>query len=217
MGIMLWWPDDVCLCSWRHMGLWWNLPWCCWQTTTISTCQANCWTYIDLFSSATILQTCQPILTTLNANKNDQHVLLFARKLDYHLHTKFFTGNWSNNPLQNPINQLKVDRSLPFFLEKIITRHLNSRITNQALKSGCFCFCKKIQKKKVCNLFSQRCPCTKAWWGCICWAANATEVQPLSLFKHNIKSTIRWYLFSVWKTRSLGKWMPWRTRTRVAG
>ena len=118
--------------------------------------------HIDLFSSAIILQTCQPILTALNANKNHQHVLLFARKLDYHLHTKFFTGNWSNNPLQNPINQLKVDRSLPFFLEKIITRHLNSRITNQALKSGCFCFCKKIQKKKVCNLFSQRCPCTKA-------------------------------------------------------
>ena len=46
--------------------------------------------HINLFSSATILQTCQPILTALNANKNHQHVLLFARKLYYHLYTKFF-------------------------------------------------------------------------------------------------------------------------------
>ena len=67
-----------------------------------------------LFSSATILQTCQPILT----NKNHQHVLLFARKLDYHLHTKFFTGNWSNNSLQKAINQLKVDRKRPFYGKK---------------------------------------------------------------------------------------------------
>ena len=70
---------------------------------------------IDLFSSATILQTCQPILTALNANKNHQHVLLFARKLDYHLHTKFSTGNWSNNSLPKAINQLKVDRKRPFY------------------------------------------------------------------------------------------------------
>ena len=55
--------------------------------------------HIDLFSPATILQTCQPILTVLHANKNHQHVLLFARKLDYHLRTKSFTENCSNNPL----------------------------------------------------------------------------------------------------------------------
>ena len=111
--------------------------------------------HINLFSSATILQTCQPILTALNANKNHQHVLLFARKLYYHLYTKFFfTGNWSNNSLQKAINQLNVDRKLSFFWKKIITKHLNSRVTNQALKSGSFCFCKKIHKKKVCKLFS---------------------------------------------------------------
>ena len=70
---------------------------------------------ILIVSSATILQTCQPILTALNANKNPQHVLLFARKLNYHLHTKVFTGSWSNNSLQKAINQLKVDRKRPFF------------------------------------------------------------------------------------------------------
>ena len=83
-------------------------------------------------------------MTALNANKNHQHVLLFARKLDYHLHTKFFTGNWSNNSLQ----KAKVDRKRPFLWKKNITKHLNSRITNQALKSGSFCFCKKIHKKR---------------------------------------------------------------------
>ena len=74
--------------------------------------------HIDLFSAATIPQICQPILTALNANKNHQHVLLFARKLDYNLRTKFFTGNWSNNSLQKDINQLKGDRTLSFFFAK---------------------------------------------------------------------------------------------------
>ena len=44
--------------------------------------------YIDLFSPATILQTCQPIRTALHANEKHPHVLLFARKLDCHLCTK---------------------------------------------------------------------------------------------------------------------------------
>ena len=38
-----------------------------------------------------------------------------CKELDYHLHTKFFTGNWSNNSLQKAINQLKVDRKRPFY------------------------------------------------------------------------------------------------------
>ena len=71
--------------------------------------------HIDLFSPATILQTCQPVLTALHSNKNHQHVLLFGRKLDYHLRTKLFTGNCSNNPLQKAINQLKVGKTISFF------------------------------------------------------------------------------------------------------
>ena len=109
--------------------------------------------HIDLFSAATILQICQPILTALNANKNHQHVLLFARKLDYHLRTKFFTGNWSNNSLQKAINQLKGDRTLSFFFcKKLLQKHLNSRITNQALESGSFCFCNCVLRQNFLTL-----------------------------------------------------------------
>ena len=108
--------------------------------------------HIHLFSAATILQICQPILTALNANKNHQHVLLFARKLDYHLRTKFFTGNWSKNSLQKAINQLKGDRTLSLFLQKTITKHLTSRITNQALESGSFCFCNCVPRQNFLTL-----------------------------------------------------------------
>ena len=80
--------------------------------------------YIDLFCPVTILQTCQPILTALHANENHNHVLLFARQLDYHLRTKFFTGNWSNNSLQEAINKLKVDRELSFYWEKLLQKVL---------------------------------------------------------------------------------------------
>ena len=99
--------------------------------------------HIDLFSSATILQTCQPTCITL-----------LQGNLTTICRLSFFTGNWSSNSLQKAINQLKVDRTLSFFWKKIITKHLNSRITNRALKSGSFCFCTKIYKKKVCYLFS---------------------------------------------------------------
>ena len=103
---------------------------------------------IDLFSSATILQTCQPILTALNANKNHQHVLLFARKLDYHLHTKFFTGSWSNNFLQKAINQLKVDKKLPFVWKKLLQNILipesEIKLSSQVLSA----FVRKFRKRR---------------------------------------------------------------------
>ena len=60
----------------------------------------------------------------LHANENHNHVLLFARQLDYHLRTKFFTGNWSNNSLQEAINKLKVDRELSFYWEKLLQKVL---------------------------------------------------------------------------------------------
>ena len=87
-------------------------------------------------------------MTTLNANKNHQHVFLFARKLDYHLHTKFFTGSWSNNFLQKAINQLKVDKKLPFVLKKLLQNILipesEIKLSSQVLSA----FVRKFRKRR---------------------------------------------------------------------
>ena len=80
--------------------------------------------YIDLFLPTTILQTYQPVLTALHASENHPHVLQFARQLDYHLRTKFFTGKWSNNSLLEAINQLKVDRQVCYYWKKLLEKIL---------------------------------------------------------------------------------------------
>ena len=104
---------------------------------------------ILIFSSATILQTCQPILTALNANKNHQHVLLFVRKLYYHLHTKVFTGSWSNNSLQKAINQLKVARKRSFFWKKLLQNILIPESQIKLLSQVLSAFVRKFTKRCV--------------------------------------------------------------------
>ena len=87
-------------------------------------------------------------MTALNANKNHQHVLLFARKLDYHLHTKFFTGNWSNNSLQKAINQLKVDRKRPFLWKKLLQTILIPESQIKLLSQVLSAFVRKFTKRR---------------------------------------------------------------------
>ena len=108
---------------------------------------------ILIFSSATILQTCQPILTAL---KMQIRTINMYYSLQGNLTTicilRFLQEVGLTIPFKKPSINSRLTENVPF-LEEIITKHLNSRITNQALKSGSFCFCKKIHKK-VCNLFS---------------------------------------------------------------
>jgi len=58
-------------------------------------------------------------------------VLLFSRKLDYHLRTKFFTGNWSPASLQEALTKLKGDSPLCFYWRELMQQlHIsNSLIT----------------------------------------------------------------------------------------
>ena len=146
MEIRLWWPDDVCLCSWRHNG--------------------------------TLMKPSMILLTNnndLDMSSKLLNILIFSHLLPSYKHVNLF---WTINmyySLQGNLTTIcilsflqEIGLTIPFkkpsinsrltenvlFMEKIVTKYLNSRITNQALKSGSFGFCKKIHKKKVCNLFS---------------------------------------------------------------
>ena len=111
--------------------------------------------HIDLFSSATILQTCQPILTALNENKNHQDVLLFARKLDYPLRTKFFLQEIGLTiSFKKPSINLRLTEHFLFFwkklLQKILIPESQIKLSSQVLSA----FVRKFTKRRCVNLFS---------------------------------------------------------------
>lgn len=104
--------------------------------------------YIDLFSPTTILRTSQPILTAMYARQNHHHVLLFSRKLDYHLRTNFFTGNWSPNSLQEALTKLKGDSALCFYWRELLHE---LHISNSLISLSCnvlSTFVRKFTKRR---------------------------------------------------------------------
>ena len=82
--------------------------------------------HIDLFSSAIILQTCQPILTALNANKNHQHVLLFQGNLTTICVLSFLQEIGVTIPFKKPSINSRLTEHFLFFLKKILQNILTA-------------------------------------------------------------------------------------------
>ena len=87
-------------------------------------------------------------MTVLHTSENHQHVLLFARQLDHHLRTEFFTGSWSKVSLQEAINKLKEDSALCRYWRKLLHKLLipesQIRLSSQVLSA----FVRKFAKRR---------------------------------------------------------------------